>query len=409
MITPQQALDFASRDINRLVGNITLLLMRRAPYNDLLEGGTFENGISDQQRNVVIERPVLGQSLVMPEFDADLNVCGALGEVAEVGSTEYVTQLGTLRGRGPKVCVKTMRSAFQNSYAAVQDGLQKQLLYLANVDVRSTLFMRSGVKAKLQTGLTFEQMINGDVQQIDVSFNNSNLPNATLTMEFLQYLIAWAHEELLAEPYESDRGAVAKVIASQATLNYMRNEAGIHQDFIGLTTGRYDIGEETITGYTWEGPYLGAAFGIDQQPLRFNNFTTINGQTVPNLIEPEIAVPVTNGYASRANPAYRLAQYEIALVVFANSFRRLVPEQYLGVGEWRFPAQYSQGELEFVVLRDNDCNQFGDFGYHLYQMIRGYRPERPHAVIPVAFQRPFPSFNFTAQTSYPGTSTLFSL
>src|SRR6476659_3364713 len=175
LLTPQQSVDFASRDINRLVGNITLLLMRRAPYADCLEGGTFENGISDQQRNVVIERPILGQSLVMPEFDADLSTCGTLGEVAEVGSTEYVTQLGTLRGRGPKICVKQMRSAFQNSYAAVQDGLQKQLLYLANVDVRSTLLMRSGVKAKTNTGRSFESMINGDVQQIDVGFVDSTV------------------------------------------------------------------------------------------------------------------------------------------------------------------------------------------------------------------------------------------
>jgi hypothetical protein len=409
LLVPQQAIDFASRDINRLVGSITLLLMRRAPYADVLEGGTFENGISDQQRNVVIERPVLGQSLVMPEFDADLSTCGTLGEVAEVGSTEYVTQLGTLRGRGPKVCVKQMRSAFQNSYAAVQDGLQKQLLYLANVDVRSTLLMRSGVKAKTNLNRTFEQMINGDVQQIDVSFVDSVVPDAPCTMEFLQYLVAWAHEDLLAEPFESERGAVAKFIGSQPQLNFLRAEVGIHQDFQYLTTGRYDIGEETITGYTWEGPYLGIALGIDQQPLRFNNFTTINGQLVPNLIEPEIAVAVTNGYASRANPAYRLAQFEIGFIVFANSFRRLVPEQYLGVADWRFPAQFTQGELEFVVLRDNDCNIWGDFGYHIYQMIRAYRPERPHAVIPIAYKRAFPTFNFSAQTSYPGTSTLFSL
>ena len=106
----------------------------------------------DQQRNVVIERPILGQSLVMPEFDADLSTCGTLGEVAEVGSTEYVTQLGTLRGRGPKVCVKQMRSAFQNSYAAVQDGLQKQLLYLANVDVRSTLSHAQWRESQVQPG-----------------------------------------------------------------------------------------------------------------------------------------------------------------------------------------------------------------------------------------------------------------
>jgi hypothetical protein len=109
LISPQQAIDFANRDVSRLVGNITLLLMRRAPYADVLDGGVFENGISDEQRNIVMERPILNQSLVTPVFFNDVDSCAELGQVAETGSTEYTTKLGTIRGRGPKVCVKQMR------------------------------------------------------------------------------------------------------------------------------------------------------------------------------------------------------------------------------------------------------------------------------------------------------------
>ena len=284
IVTPVQAVDFANRDNNRLVGQITTLIMRRAVFNDTLDGGVFENAISDQQRNVVVERPILGQSLVLPEYINDTDSCGTFGQIAQVGTTEYITRLGTLRGRGPKVCCKQMRSAFQNSYVAVQDSLQKQLLYLSNCDVRSQLFLHSGFKVKINSGRTFEQMCNGDVQMIDVPVNDSTPPDANLTFSFLQYLLVFAHETLLCESFESEKGTVAKFIGSQNQLNVFRDELNVHQDLQYLTTGRYEIGNESITGYTWEGPYRGIAFGIDQQPLRFNTFTVLNVQLIPQFI-----------------------------------------------------------------------------------------------------------------------------
>lgn len=402
LITPQQAVDFANRDVSRLVGNITLLLMRRAPYADILDGGVFESAVSDEQRNVVMERPILNQSLVLPTFFNDTDSCADLGNVAETGSTEYTTKLGTIRGRGPKVCVKTMRSAFQASYGATQDALQKTLLYFMNCDVRSQLLLRSGVKVKCNTAYTFPQMVSGDVQAIDVSFNDDNPPDTAPTWKFLKYLESWAHEALLAEPFESEAGTICKVIAGADIIDVLRDELDVRYDMRALTTGRYSLGEETITGYSWYGPFQGVGLGIDQQPLRFDTFEELNGQLIPDFIEPEIAVQVSKGIGARANPDYLEAQYEVLFMCFSNSFRRLTPETYTGAGEWRFPPQFSQGELEFSVIRDNDCNAFGDFGYHLWQVTRAYRPERPHAVIPVAFKRCQPDFGFATCAGYPG-------
>jgi len=402
LLTPQAAIDFANRDILRLTGNITLLLMRRAPYADVLDGGTFDSAVSDEQRNIVMERPVLHHSLVLPTYFNDVDSSADLGQVAETGSTEYTTKLGTIRGRGPKVAVKQMRSAFQASYSATQDALQKVLLYFMNVDVRSQLFLRSGIKCKVNTTYTFPQMISGDVQQIDVSVNDDNPPDTPLTFAFLKYLETWAHEALLAEPFESEAGTIAKFIGGADIIDNLRTELNVRYDMRALTTGRYTLGEETLTGYTWAGPYQGIALGIDQQPLRFNTFQILNGQLIPSFIEPEIAVQVSRGIGARANPNYLNAQYEVAFLLFSNSFRRLVPEMYTGAGEFRFPPQFSQGELEFVVIRDNDCNVFGDFGYHIYQITRAYRPERPHAVIPIIFQRCQPDFGFATCLGYAG-------
>jgi hypothetical protein len=402
LLYPAQAVDFANRDISRLVGNITLLLMRRAPFADILDGGIFESAISDEQRNVVMERPILNQSLVLPTFFNDIDSCADLGQVAETGSTEYTTKLGTIRGRGPKVCVKQMRSAFQASYTSTQDALQKTLLYFMNCDVRSQLLLRSGVKIKANTTYTFDQMVSGDVQDIDVSFNDDNPPDTAITWPFLKYIETWAHEALLAEPFESEAGTISKFIGGSDIIDVLRTELDVRYDARALTTGRYALGEEIITGYTWKGPYQGIALGIDQQPLRFDTFQELNGQLIPDFIEPEVAVQVSKGVGARANPDYLNAQYEICFLTFSNSFRRLVPETYTGAGEWRFPPQFSQGELEFTNIRDNDCNTFGDFGYHIYQITRAYRPERPHAVIPIAFKRCLPDFGFNTCAGYPG-------
>lgn len=415
IISPNLATDFASRDYQRLTGQLTLSIMRRAPYADILSGGTFENAVSDEQRSVVSERAVVGQSLTVPQFVNDTDSCGLTGPAMQPGSTEYVTRLGTLRGQGPRICVKGMRSAFQSSYAAAQDSMQKQLLMVGNADVRAQLFLGSGVKAKVQTGVPFEAMISGDIQQMNVSVNNATPPNSALTFSFLQYLNQFAIEDLTCEPWEAVDmegnaiGTVAKFIGSQAIITQFRLEAQVRDDLRALTTGRYDLGESSITGYTWQGPLRGIALGIDSQPLRFNTFSTVGGQLIPTFIEPEIAVQVSKGWASRPNPAWRTAQFEVGFLCYSNSFTRLVPEQYMGVGDWKFPAQYSQGELEFIVIRDS-LNPYADWGQHLYQIIRAYRPERPHAVIPILYQRCLPDLGLAncPLGSYSGYSGTYS-
>lgn len=415
IITPSLATDFASRDYQRLTGQLTLSIMRRTPYNDVLDGGTFENAISDEQRSVVVERAVVGQSLTVPQFVNDTDSCGLTGPAMQPGSTEYITRLGTLRGQGPRICVKGMRSAFQNSYSAAQDSMQKQLLSLGNADVRAQIFLGSGIKAKVQTGVPFESMISGDIQRLNVSVNNATPPDSQLTFAFLEYFNTFAIEDLTLEPWDAmdlegnPAGVMAKFIGSQAVISQMRKESGVREDIRALVTGRYDIGEKTILGYTWTGPFRGIGFGIDSQPLRFNTFATVGGQLIPQFIEPEIAVQVSKGWASRPNPAWRSAQYEVGFLLYRNSFRRLVPEAYTGVGDWRFPAQYSQGELEFLVIRDS-LNPYGDWGQHFYQIIRAYRPERPHAVIPILYKRCLPDLGLAPCVigSYSGYSGTYS-
>jgi len=108
---------------------------------------------------------------------------------------------------------------------------------------------------------------------------------------------------------------------------------------------------------------------------------------VPTLVEPYISVATTKGNARRVNPAWVSAPFEIAFLIGDNSFERLVPERFTGEGSFKFAPQLAMGELQWHYKEDNDCNLFGDFGFHKYEITRAYRPIRPANVIPILFRR----------------------
>jgi hypothetical protein len=406
-ITPQEVQEFAASDHDRLVGDITSILAKRSPFLDVLDGGVFRNGISSTQRNVVQEHAFLGYSLVNPAFQDSLTICGDPGEVAEVGSTEYTTTIGAARGRGPKVCVKKMRSDFQASYSAATDSLKKALVQLMNADVRYTLMDRSGSKLVVKNGATWESMYTGNESAIDTPFQTAYLPDAALSFTLLKRLVNTLREDFQAEPFESESGGICKFIGSQNILDSLRNNLNLREDFRYLAAGKYDMGKNTLTGYTWEGPYRGVVFAPDPQPIRFNTWNMATKR--PNAIEPQIVVPTTNGSKLIRNAEWAQAKFEVGHALFANSFRRLVPEKYTGASEFRFPPQMTAGELEFITDRDWDCNLFRDYGIHIWEIERGYMPIRPWAVVAIAYKRCEANFDLETCADFPAYTGADSL
>lgn len=425
-ITPSQVVDFANRDTNRIQGNIGMVVARKSPYINVLDGGTFPNGVSDTIRSVVQERAISGHSLAQPAFVSDLATCGTAGPTMQVGSTAFTESLGTLRGRGPRVCVKTTRSAFKGSYSAAEDSMKKEIVRIQNADVRATLVNRAGLKMVVHTGQSFGNMFNGNVNAIDTPFDTGSaggIPDADLNFKLLKYLRNFMHEDLLVEGWEGTTNEpIFKVIASQEQIEKFRDETGIKDDHRALTTGQYRLGEKFITGYSWEGPYRGFAFGIDSQPLRFSALA--NGTTdrdpagnlyaagQPVWIEPEYAAPVNGGggtVGARINPLWARATHEVTLLIGAGSFRRRTPEALNGEGGFKWPGQLNPGQLEFVVVRDNDCNLFQDFGQHIYEISRSYRPEHPHHVCAIIHKRCVADFGLVTCDNYAGYSSTSSL
>lgn len=386
-LTPAQIYNFATKDTNRILGRIAKVMARKSAYLDILEGGTFPASYSEIVRSVVQEPAVIAASLTNPDFVPIGDLCGTFGDEDKLGNKEYQYQLKGRRGRGPRVCVNKMYSDFKGSYASAQDSLAKVSVRVTNADIRSVLYRRSGLKFVAKAGEQFGNLLLGDVQNIDQQFYQAN-PDSAMTFKSLLRIAKAMNEEFMVEPWEVDRGEMYKVIAGTDQVEKFRNEADVKEDLLALTKGRYALGEKSIDGFTFMGPYRGIGLAVDTQPLRSTGLIT----TGPNagtfqLVEPEVQVTTSNGYASRRNPAWVNAPYEIGFIIGRESFMREVPENYTGEGSFKFSPQLYMGDLKWHYVEDNDCNSWGDYGWHKYQMIRAYRPVRPHAVCAFIYKR----------------------
>jgi hypothetical protein len=389
--------NFASKDVNRIIGQIGRVLARKSPYINSIDGGTLPN-VSDVVRSVVEEMAVPAASLAQPEFVNDTTLCGVGATPDQVGSTEYQFQLQTLRGAGPRVCVKQARTAFKGSYLQAQVSLEKSILQIINADIRFQYLKQSGIKFTVNSTNTFSQNLTGDMQQINTLFAPT-LPDGPMNFKSLYKIGTFMREEMLAEPFATRDGEFFQVMASADQIENFRNDADVKEDLNYLSAGSFRLGEESISGYQFMG-YRGFAFGIDQQPLRATGFDG-SGNLV--LVNPIISSAVTNGFAQRRNPAWVNAPYEVMFVIAGEAFKRLVPESYTGEGTFKFAPQLAMGELEWTYFRDNDCNLYGDFGQHIYQISRAIQPIRPQNVCAIVYKRcPFDGLPLPCSTSTTG-------
>lgn len=390
--------NFASKDTNRIIGQIGRVLARKSPYINSIDGGTLPN-VSDVVRSVVEEMAVPNASLAAPQFVNDTAMCGVGATPDRVGTTEYTFQLQTLRGAGPRVCVKQARTAFKGSYLQAQISLEKTILQLINADIRYQYLLQSGIKFVVDNTKSFSANLSGDMQVLSAPWATGSVPNAAMNFKTLYKIGSFLREEMLAEPFATSEGEFFQVMASVDQIERFRNDADVKEDLIGLTTGQFKLGEQSVSGYQFQG-YRGFAFGIDQQPLRASGF---DGSGNLILVNPTVAAAVTNGFGQRRNPAWVAAPYEVMFVVAGEAFKRLVPESYTGEGTFRFAPQLAMGELEWTYFRDNDCNLYGDFGQHIYQIQRAIQPIRPQNVCAIVYQRcPFDGMPLACPTGATG-------
>lgn len=387
----QTVVDVATRDTNRLVGSVSQYIAQKSPYADTIDGGTIEN-VSEDVRSAVMEQAMPAASMVRPTFINATAACGTAGGVDQVGITEFTYRLKNFRGRGPLICVKSTRTAFKSAYSAAVAALKSNLLAITNADIRANYLDNSGGKLTMDSTATFDQAYAGAINSVGTAWANRT-PDSGPSFRSIEYLMTFMRETLAVNPYEGESGdGVFKAIFGMDVIQGFRDELDVREDLRYLTAGRYRMGEETIKGYTFSGPYHGMVFGTDPRPLRAS--AVVAG--VPTLVEPLVATQTSNGgYAGRPNPSWTGAPYEIGFVMGQSSFRRLVPE-YAKVAGWDFSEQLVNGGLRFKILSDADCNLWEDYGQHLYEIERAYEPLAPHAVTAILYKRCTASLNLVA-------------
>lgn len=388
-IEPQTLSEFASKDSNRLIGSIALALAENSPFVDVLGGGTFENGISDTVRTSVQLPAAPGDSVVDVPFVPDTEIHGTLGNENRVNTHEFTYRLESFRGKGPRVAMQSGRAAFRTSYTAAEDALKKLVRQYIDGDVKTFLARQSGSKFVCATGYAFDDLFSGgDFSDLGVGFATIT-PDAQLTFKALQKLGHHMREIRLAEPFTGGgMNGTLRFLGGSEIIDALREEAGVKEILIAQTKGRYDIGEKSLSGYGWdETPGLrGISFAKVQRPLRFNEF---DEDGLPIYINPMLVVEAGAGNKAHAviNPEWLSATYEAGQLMARDSFERLVPEKYVGEGSFRFAPQLIAGELDWHYVKDNDCNAWGDYGFHKFQISRAYRPVRPQHTVTVIWKR----------------------
>lgn len=387
--TPVALQNFVSKDVNRIVGDIIKAAARRSPYMDVLDVGTIDNQMGAQFRAVVQNRTKVAGSLTIPVFTPANQICRTRGGTDVTGTQEYTYLEGILRGQSEEVCVTQAKQAFRRSWITTSASVKDGMIKLKDADIRGQLFIRSGVKAVVVDGLAFESSVVGDQSDIDTAFP-SYVPNAFLTYKFVKRLTNMMNDDLMLDPFESENGTFAKLIGSRDLVDRLRDEVDFKADLRAFTAGKYTFGEKGLNSYEFDGPYKGVGFAVDPRPLRADvggGAADVPGLAGYQLIEPEIMVETTNGFRAATNPAWSLGKWEFASLHFANSFLYRAGKAFAGEGDVQFPNALAPTTLEFVNIRDNDCNIYGDMGRFIYQIDRGFEPQLPHAVAFIMYRR----------------------
>ncbi len=113
----------------------------------------------------------------------------------------------------------------------------------------------------------------------------------------------------------------------------------------------------------------------------------VPGFTDVAFIDPYVNIAVNNGFAQRPNPYWLTAEFEFCLLAGQSGMKRLTPEKYVGEDMVQFPGQLVPETLEFVNIRDNNCNLYGHNGLFLYEIERAFQPEQPQAFCGIMYKR----------------------
>lgn len=402
-LTPASISNIAKKDTNRLVGSVAKALAANSPYIGVLKGGVFASGVSDTVVSSVEMQAAPGDSLAAPTFTDFTAIAGTNGTQELTGKVDFSFKLQAKRGKGPRVNMQQGYSAFKSSYLTAEDALRKLITQYINADIQYNLVTSAATKFQCKAATAFDSLLLGGTEaNIGQAWDASIVVDSPLSFKALHAIARNLKESLFGEMFAADGKTQPhfRFIGGSDIIEAFRNEVGVQNVLLALTQGGYKLGEEAVSAYSFETSpaYRGLAFGTAHRPLRFSAYGTSAAANIPTWINPVTVVTdsATNTAYAKANTAYRSATYEIGVLIAEGTFERQVPEKYAGEGSFKFAPQLHMGELDWHYLKDNDCNAWGDYGFHKYQVTRAYKPLRPQHIIPIMYKRATTDTGLTA-------------
>lgn len=394
--TPIALSNFAARDVNRIVGDIKQSLAQRSVWTNLTKGGVFAKGMGDTIRNVVQLPAYTAVNYASPVLSDFTAICGTRGAQGKVSNIEYLTKLQSLRGRGPDICVNQGFGAFEGWLMQAVKSLKDDVMVIRDAIDRSAAWKVSATKFTCLSTATFANRITGGSASTVGVNPLATLPDSNISFAQIRSLATYAKEVLFAEAYTlkvAETGGYDQFsvwVGSQESIDNFRKETAVQNSLNALATGGFKIGEKALTSMNFQtaGAWQGVAMRPDQFPLRFNAYADTIG--TPTWIQPFVEVVDDVGTLKshkEVNPAWLGATYEVGFLMHNDTHERLVPEKYSGEGEAKFDPRLSTGELMWTYRPDNMTNEFGDYGYHRWELTQAYRAIRPQHLLAVVYKR----------------------
>lgn len=377
-----EANEFLSRDTNRISGQIARSLAINSPWMNVIETGTFSAGVSDVQRSVIQEAiaPVLSQcNPTWATFQ-----CSLPPQTVCYGNTEFQYSPEQYFEKSCPFCIQTSYSSFRNGIQMVEMAYSDHVQTLWNSWIRAKMFNLSATKVVADsTATSFNQLVT---RGLGTAFAAGRTPDAPLTFKFLKFIANYLTHSLLAgSQFQWGSGMLQhfRFISDQQTLDNFRSEDAVRRDLRFIAAGSPN-GKQPLLEYSWEGPYQGISFGVDQSIIRVSG---IRDDGTVCCVEPFITAAATNGTKREVNPAWLGAPYQISFLIAKNSFVREIPEEFLGTGLTKFDKQFWGGKITWHNVKDNCDNITGNKGFHYWQLASAFRPVRPEFVIPILHLR----------------------
>lgn len=373
---------FLAQDTNRIAGRIARSLAINSPWINVIETGTFQAGVSCTQRSVVQEAIAPALSQCNPQWGAFS--CNLPPQTVCYGSTEYQYSPEEYFERSCPFCLQSSFCAFRDGIKMAEMSYSDHITTLWNSWIRAKLLTLSSTKVTADsTATSFSEIVATGFQ---TNFPAGRTPNSPLTFKFVKFVANYLTHSLLAGSefqWGSGQERHFRLITDQQTIDNFRNDDSVRQDLRFITSGC--CGEkDNLLSFSWEGPYQGIAFAVDQSITRVSG---VRADGTICCVEPFLSAAATNGTKRVINPAWLSAPYQISYLFAKGSFKRLIPEEYLGEGMTRFERQNWAGKIHWHNVPDNCENVRGNNGFHWWVLASAFRPERPEFVIPILHTR----------------------